>query len=99
MGSHHSDLKKIKFLTPWAIGLVIPRGKTLGLNLKKTRILSKMSVLKAYSGIICLQTDSNKHQCISKLLDSKQAARSKIKISLQQIGLPFFFKSNSLGGN
>ena len=45
MGSHHSDSKNFVFLTPWAIGLLIPRGKTLGPrtffgHLKHTRILS-----------------------------------------------------------
>ena len=41
------------FLTPWAIGLVIPRGKTLGPrtffgHLKHTRILSNPNSIRFY---------------------------------------------------
>ena len=55
-----------------------------------------MSVSKAYSGIIHLQTHSTKHQFISNSLDSAQARRSKIKIKPPTDWLAISFNLTSL---
>jgi len=49
------------------------------LNWKVVLNNRQMSVLNAYSDIICLQTYSNKHQFISHLLDSIWAKRCKVE--------------------
>ena len=56
-----------------------------------------MSVLKAYSGIIGLQTHSTRHKFISQILDSTWAIRTMVKNKPPTVLLVISFNLTSLG--